>query len=95
MASVKYGLPACSLHPKQIDYIQKYTIDKFLPFMGFEHGSHRSLIHGPIEMGGANIPHLYTEMMGMKLEAFIAHIRADTSLGRSFIINLNYIQLIS
>ena len=46
-------------------------------------------------MGGAGIPHFYTQMMGMKLEAFIAHIRADTILGKSFKINLNFIQLIA
>lgn len=63
--------------------------------MGFEHGSKRTLIHGLSEMGGANIPHMYTEMMGMKLECFIAHIHADTVLGKSFRINLNYIQLLS
>lgn len=93
--SLKYGLPACSLKPKQIDNIQNFTIDKFLLFMGFEHGSKQFLIHGPSEMGGANIPHLYTEMMGMKLEAFISHIRAKTVLGQSFTNNLNYIQLIA
>ena len=46
-------------------------------------------------MGGAGVPHLYTEMMGMKLESFISHIRADTILGKSFKINLNFIQLIA
>lgn len=74
ISSLKYGLPACSLTLAQILHIQSFTIDKFLPFMGFEHGSKQSIIHGPKEMGGAGIPHLYTQMMGMKLEAFISHI---------------------
>ena len=95
ISSLKYGLPACSLTVEQILHIQSSTIDKFLPFMGFEHGSKRLLIHGPKEMGGAGIPHLYTEMMGLKLESFISHIRADTILGKPFRINLNYIQLIA
>jgi hypothetical protein len=82
--SMRYGLPSCSLSCDEIDKIQKYTLDKFLPFMGYEHGAPRALIHGPQEMGGCEIPHLYTEMMGLKKESIIAHIRADTTLGKSF-----------
>jgi hypothetical protein len=93
--SMKYGLPACSLPLNTIESIQNSTLDKFLPFMGYDHGSPRAMIHGPLEMGGAEIPHLYTEMMGMKLETIICHIRADTVLGKSFRININNIQLCS
>jgi hypothetical protein len=63
--------------------------------MGYEHGSPRALIHGPLEMGGCKIPHLYTEMMGLKIESIIAHIRADSVIGKSIRININYIQLLS
>jgi hypothetical protein len=66
--SMRYGLPACSLSCKEMESIQQSTLDKFLPFMGLEHGSPRALIHGPLEMGGCEIPHLYTEMMGLKFE---------------------------
>jgi ribonuclease HI len=93
--SMKYGLPACSLSHNTIESIQNSTLDKFLPYMGYDHGSPRALIYGPIEMGGAEIPHLYTEMMGMKLESIISHIRAGTVLGKSFMININNIQLCS
>jgi hypothetical protein len=93
--SMRYGLPSCSLSCDEIDKIQRYTLDKFLPFMGYEHGSPRALIHGPQEMGGCDIPHLYTEMMGLKIESIIAHIRADTTLGKSFRININYLQVLS
>jgi hypothetical protein len=93
--SMKYSLPACSLSEKEIDSIQNFTLDKFLPTMGFEHGSPRALIHGPLEMGGCEIPHLFTEMMGMKIETMISHIRADSILGKSIRININYLQLCS
>jgi hypothetical protein len=57
--SMRYGSPeACSISCRDIESIQKSTLDKFLSFMGFEHGSPRALIHGPIEMGGCEIPHL-------------------------------------
>jgi hypothetical protein len=45
-------------------------------------------------MGGCEIPHLFTEMMGMKIESLIVHIRANSILGKSFRININCIQLI-
>jgi hypothetical protein len=52
------------------------------------------LIHGQTAVGGAKIPHLYTEMMGMKLvETIISHIRANTVLGKSIRININLLQL--
>jgi hypothetical protein len=91
--SLKYGLPACSLTLDNINYIQNSALDKFLPAMGYEHGTPRALIHGPQEMGGVEIPHLFTEMLGMKIEAIISHIRANTVLGKSICINLNYLQL--
>jgi ribonuclease HI len=93
--SLKYGLPACSLSLNTIESIQNSSLDKFLPYMGYDHGTPRALIHAPLEMGGAEIPHLYTEMMGMKLETIISHLRADTVLGKSFRININNIQLCS
>jgi hypothetical protein len=52
--------------------------------MGYDHGSPRAMIHGPLEMGGAEISHLYTEMMSMKLETTISHIRSNTVVGNHF-----------
>jgi hypothetical protein len=63
--------------------------------MAYEHGSPRALIHGPLEMGGCEIPHIYTEMLGLKIESIISHICADSILGKSFRININYLQLLS
>jgi hypothetical protein len=40
-----------------------------------------------------HITHLYLEMMGMKLETIISHIRANTVLGKSISININFLQL--
>jgi hypothetical protein len=45
--SMKYGLSVCSLSCEETESIQKHTLDKFLPFMGFEYRSPRALIHGP------------------------------------------------
>jgi hypothetical protein len=50
--------------------------------MGLENGLPRALIHGPLKMGGCQIPHLYTEMMEMKIESIISHIRANSFFGK-------------
>jgi hypothetical protein len=59
--------------------------------MGYVQSTPRALIYGPSESGGFGIRHLYTEMLGMKLDTVVSHIRADTQLGRAF--RMNYLQL--
>jgi hypothetical protein len=64
--------------------------------MGIDHTStHGALIYGPSEYGGFGVRHLYTEMMGMKLETVISHLKAESELGTSIIININYLQLLA
>jgi hypothetical protein len=93
LPSLKYGLPSTSLSFCQIDDIHKFAVDKFLSGMGYDPSTPRALIYGPSEFGGFGIRHLYTEMVGMKLDTVVSHLRADTQLGKAFRINLNYLQL--
>jgi hypothetical protein len=68
ISSLKYGLPSTSLTYKKITEIHRYAVDKFISAMGIDHSTHRALIYGPSEYGGFGVRHLYTEMMGMKLD---------------------------
>jgi hypothetical protein len=68
-------------------------VDKFISAMGIDHITDRALIYGPAEYGGFGVRHLYTKMMGTKLETVISHIRATSQLGISMIININFTQL--
>jgi hypothetical protein len=95
ISSLKYGLPSASLSWSQIDQIHKYAVDKFLSVMGYDHSTHRALVYRPAEFGGLGVRHLYTETLGMKIDTVMSHIRAQSDLGTSFIININYIQLLS
>jgi hypothetical protein len=81
---MKYSLPATSLSRQDIDFMQSYTIDKFLSAIGYDHSMHRSIVFGPPEFGGIGIKHLYTEMMGMKLNTLMSHLRANSTLGQAF-----------
>jgi hypothetical protein len=82
--SLKYSLPATSLSRQDIDYIQSYTINKFLSAVGYDHSMHRSIVFGPQEFGGIVINHLFTEMMSMKLNAIMSHIRANSTPEKLF-----------
>jgi hypothetical protein len=95
IVSTKYGLPATSLTLDNIESIQKYAINKFVSAMGYDQSTPRDLLFGPEEVGGFNIKHLFTEMMGMKLDTIIIHVRADSNLGKAIVININYTQMIS
>jgi hypothetical protein len=76
ISSLKYGLPSTSVSYNQITKLHRYAVDKFIAAMGIDHSTHRALIYGPTEYGGFGVRHLYTEMMGMKLETVIGHIRS-------------------
>jgi hypothetical protein len=78
IALLKYGLPSTSQSYEQIDKIHRYRVDKFISAMGIDHSTHRALIYGPSEYGRFGVRHLYTEMMGMKLETLISHLWAGT-----------------
>jgi hypothetical protein len=93
IASLKYRLPSTSLSYAQITEIHHYVVDKFISAMGIYHSTHHALIYGPTEYWGFGVQHLYTKMMGMKLETVISHICASSQLGTSIIINTNFIQL--
>ena len=93
--SLKYGLPSCSISKKDIDDIQQYPVEVFLSKMGYEKRFPRAIAFAHQDFGGLNMPHLYSEMMGMKLESLISHLQASTELGQAMIININMIQLSS
>jgi hypothetical protein len=80
IASLKYGLSSSSLTFNQIEKIQCYTVDKFISTMSYDHSTLHSLIYGPVEYGGMGVRHLYTEMMGMKLDTVISHLQARSDL---------------
>jgi hypothetical protein len=93
MPSLKYGLPSTSLLFKQIEDLPRFAVEKFLSGMGYDRSTPRAMIYEPLEFGGFGVRHLYTEMLGMKLDTIISHLRANTQLGKAFQINLNYLQL--
>ena len=93
LMSITYSFPACSLSEKQMQQIQAKPLEHFLPAMGWLRTTSRAMIHGPIEKGGGNIPHLYAVQCGLKIMVVLNHIRANTELGQLILININWLQL--
>ena len=95
LPTINYSLPACSFTLQQTESIQAKALENFLPAMGWRRTSSRALVHGPLEYGGYDIPHLYALQGMQKLTTLINHIRANTELGQLFLTNINWIQLLS
>ena len=94
LPTITYCIQACSFTLKQMETIQAKAIEYFLPAMGYRRTSARALVHGPLEMGGYNIPHLYAIQGSQKIIAIINHIRAQTELGKLLVLNLNWLQIL-
>ena len=95
LPTISYSLPACSFTLQQTESIQAKALERFLPAMGWRRTSSRALVHGPLEFGGYNIPHLFALQGTQKMTTMINHIRAKTELGQLFLTNINWIQLLS
>jgi hypothetical protein len=61
--------------------------------MGYDRSNPQALIYGPTKFDGFRVQHLSMEMLSMKIDTVIVHLRANTQLGKAFCINLNYLQL--
>jgi hypothetical protein len=55
----------------------------------------RSIIFGPEELGGMNLPHLFTYQRYIKLSMFLGHIRVNDKTGKLLRIGISHLQLIS
>jgi hypothetical protein len=92
--SMVYCFPACSFTINQMQKIQAKSLEYFLPAMGWRRTTSRALIHGPIELGGANIPNLYAVHGALKIITIYNHIQAESDIGSLLVININWLQLV-
>ena len=64
--TITYCFPACSFSAIHLEEVQAPALFYFLPAMGWFRSSLREITHGPEELGGFNIPHLYAIQGAMK-----------------------------
>lgn len=95
MPAMLYSLTAMTYSNADLTKLQSKAVEKFLPAMGFERGFPRAVVYGSSIYGGLNVGQLYTESSIAKVLSLLSHIRADTDLGKTMTINLNWLQLTS
>ena len=93
--TITYSLAACTFSKTQLEQIQAPALYTFLPAMGWNRTTSRAIIHGPEELGGINIPPLYAIHGASKIISMLTNIQAKTELGKLFVINTNWLQLVS
>jgi hypothetical protein len=90
-----YSLTAVSLSRTKIDNIQQKATTAFLRKCGFDMHFPRAVVYGSIKFGGLGFQQLYVASCCNKIQSILCHINSETMLGRMFLINLNWTQLLS
>ena len=57
--TITYSFTACSFTLQQTETIQAKAIEKFLTTMGWRRTSTQAFVHGPMELGGIGLPHIF------------------------------------
>lgn len=90
-----YSLSAVTISEKITNKIQAKALESFVPALGYNRGFPRDVLLGPSDFGGASIPRLHTESNIQQIEILLTNICAQTDLGKLFMINLNWIQILA
>jgi hypothetical protein len=89
-----FPLPALTLTEQQCNRIQSPALNATLPKLHMNQHTARSIIHGPLELGGINLPHVYTYQSIGQLELLLGHLRAKDKTGDLIQISISNLQLI-
>jgi hypothetical protein len=91
--SMTYCLAAVSMTEKQLLTIQNKATTKFTQLCGYEMTFPKAVVHGPVAIGGLGFQNLYAESNIQKIKTIICNINKQTILGKSMMINLNWVQI--
>jgi hypothetical protein len=65
------------------------------PKMHFNRHTARSIIFGPVAMGGKGLPHLYANQSIGQLQLLIGHLRLEDKTGKYIRITISQLQLLT
>ena len=82
LPAVCYPLATSSLTYNQLDTIQRQAMKIIIPRCGFNRNTKREILYGPLELGGANFRHLYTQQGIKQTMLFIKHWRQASVAGK-------------
>jgi hypothetical protein len=92
---LRFQLPALSLSTAACDKLMSLILKAALPKMHINRNTARSIVHGPVILGGMALPHVQTVQGIDKLHLFLGHLRLNNDTGKLINIDLTYIQLIT
>ena len=81
LPSVCYPLTASHLTTKQLRKIQQNAMMIVIPRCGFNRNTHRSIIYGPYQLGGATFRHLAVEQGVLQVAYFLRQWRMNSLVG--------------
>jgi hypothetical protein len=90
-----YQPPLLTLTQNQCNELQSIILRALLPKLHINRNTARSIVHGPAELGGLALPHIYTTQGIDKLELFLGHLQIQDRTGQLIHSDLTYLQLLS
>jgi hypothetical protein len=95
LPKVRYQPPLLSLSQTNCNQLQSTILMTFLPKLNINRHTARSIIHGPEELGGLELPHLYTTQGMEKLRLFLGHLRLQDRTATLIHCDITILQLLS
>ena len=82
-AAIRYAFPVTLFNSEQLHQIQKKFIFYYLPKIGVNRHTPRSVVYGPVSMGGMGVMDLRLEQPIYAYNTMLGHMRRDDNAGRS------------
>jgi hypothetical protein len=95
LPKIRYQLPALSLSTADCNKLMTPILKAALPKLHLNRNTARSIVHGPVTLGGMALPHLATVQGIDKLHLLLGHTRLEDDTGKLLQIDLSYVQLLS
>ena len=93
LPSISYGFVAMSFTQDQCDKFHKQVYSRLLQKLGYQAHTPRAIVFAPRESGGIGLRDFNEIITTRKVCFIIGHIRADTSIGKLFMIMIRWAQL--
>ena len=92
LPSIGYTLPCSSLTRNKLEEVQKKALPIMVARCGFNRNTHRAILYGPMEYGGASFRHLYIQQGYGQVTEFIRNWRLKSTAGLLMRIALAWFQ---
>ena len=93
LPSVGYPLSCSSLSRSQLDTIQRKAMSIMVARCGYNRNTHKAILYGPLELGGANFRPLYLQQGVAQVTTFIKHWRLQSTAGQLLRIAVDWFQV--